>query len=377
MTSWSLTLLFIHLWISAFIVLYFYSINQKSRLYAIFSYLFGPYSCSKISQTHLINKHEQQASASRCRNANNSPSHDVNFLIRFFNIVFRRGDRNLQPPSTSGLNNDNIVSVHLSPSLNHRRSECTCERSSRDECESLQANKYSKETNTVLLEACSKLESSQHEESEPPSEITVQVNQVDTATAAIRAVKETYCDNKSQCYLPSSSISDIVSWRLWIKSHVPVAILVLIKISWLLYNQIVISAIVVSIGYFTYIYITDMETEPTWLTELGNLHRHGFNSIVAIVDICLLAYPVRILHFIYTAIYGWLYAVVTFIYWSQNPEKNIIYQEIDYNKPLAIFGYYILLTMLTFIMQLFHYFAYRLKLFIRYEYLLVKENCFQ
>lgn len=51
MTSWSLTILLIHLWLSAFIVLYFYSVNQKTRLTSLFTCLFGPISCANI-KTH-------------------------------------------------------------------------------------------------------------------------------------------------------------------------------------------------------------------------------------------------------------------------------------------------------------------------------------
>lgn len=347
MTSWSLTLLFIHLWISAFICLYFYSISQKSRLYAIFSYLFGPFSCSKISQSNLTNANVRKAKPI--------------FIVRLFNIIFGRKT-----------NPDELNSANNAVSETNTATENTDKQVSETNLNKKQAKlkaKYSNETDASLLGmTCQK----------PHFDVEInnpEPNEQQEAKSTPK-IKETYCDNKSQCYFPSSSVSDIDSWKLWIKSHVPTAILVLIKISWLLYNLIVISAIVVTIGYFTYIYITDMETEPTWLTEIGNLHRHGFNSIVAIVDIVLLAYPVRILHFVYTAIYGWLYALVTFIYWLQNPSENIIYQEIDYNKPLTILGYYALLTVLTFVMQVFHYFAYKFKLFIRYEYLLVKENCF-
>lgn len=189
-------------------------------------------------------------------------------------------------------------------------------------------------------------------------------------------VKETYCVKKAECEYPSSAASDVQSRSKWIKNHVPCVIMVLIKISWLLYNQIVISAIVVTVGYFSYVYITELETEPTWFSEIGNYHRHGVNSIVAIVDIVLLAYPVRILHFVYTLAYGWTYALVTLFFWLQNPQKNIIYQEIDYNRPFTILAFYFLLTVVTFFLQLFHFFAYKFKLFLRYEYNLFRENCF-
>lgn len=51
MTSWSLTILFIHLWLSDFIVLYFYSVSKKSIIYSIFAFLCGPFSCSKVKES--------------------------------------------------------------------------------------------------------------------------------------------------------------------------------------------------------------------------------------------------------------------------------------------------------------------------------------
>ncbi|RNA08552.1 hypothetical protein BpHYR1_009582 [Brachionus plicatilis] len=56
MTSWSLTILFIHLWLSAFITLYFYSIDQKTILSRFFRFVFGPFSCSrKVENVHFQN----------------------------------------------------------------------------------------------------------------------------------------------------------------------------------------------------------------------------------------------------------------------------------------------------------------------------------
>lgn len=178
--------------------------------------------------------------------------------------------------------------------------------------------------------------------------------------------KETYCVKKSACEYPSSLASDAKLRSDWIKKHVPCVILTLIKISWLLYNQIVISAIVVTVGYFSYVFITELETEPTWFSEIGNWHRHGFNSIVALIDIFLLAYPVCIMHFVYTVAYGWVYALVTFIFWLQDPVNNIIYTEIDYKRPYFVLTGYFGLTALTFVLQIVHFFAYRLKLSFRY-----------
>ena len=117
--------------------------------------------------------------------------------------------------------------------------------------------------------------------------------------------------------------------------------------------------------------------EPSWITEVGNMHRHGVNSLVAIVDIVLMAYPVHILHFIYTTMYGWTYALVVFFFWIQNPKENIVYEQIDYNKPFKLLGYYMLLTFLTFVLQCLHYLAYRFKLYLKEKYLEVKLSFFK
>ncbi len=197
-----------------------------------------------------------------------------------------------------------------------------------------------------------------------------------TETAACIRSSRTYCDNKHKCMMPShEAVSDAVRWRQWIHTHVPGFVLFIIKLSWLLYNNIVVSATVVTVGYFSFVAICGYEFDSTWLAELGNLHRHGFNSLVAIIDLVLLAYPVCILHFVYTASYGWIYALVTFFYWMYNTKENIVYEQIDYNKPFTVMVYYTLLTMSTFFMQMLHFFAYQVKLALREKYLRCRLNC--
>lgn len=364
MTSWSLTILFIHLWISAFIVLYFYSINQKSRLAAIFNYLFGPYSCSKIND-------DNSNKSKPAQKTNNDE--DLPFFIRLYKLIFTKSattqlsklpNSNKNEPRTEiddeiEPNNASEKSTPVEPIVVFVRSDDSPHQKNSPTKQQLKLKEpYLNEASTILLEENKTTETTARSSREKSK------------------IKETYCVKKSECQYLSETTVGSTHQSEWIKSHVPGLVLVLIKISWMLYNQIVISCFVVTIGYFTYVWLTDLETEPTWLTEIGNLHRHGFNSIVAIIDIILVAYPVRIFHFLYTAIYGWLYALVTFLYWFQNPPKNIIYAEIDYSKPIAILGYYVSLTLLTFAMQIIHFFAYKFKLFIRYEYLWVRENCF-
>ena len=328
MTSWSLALLFIHLWLSAFIVLYFYTIDKKSCLTSFFSFLFGPFSCSRSS--HVATN-----------NSNNTDTHQA-----FYSKVLKCFKSSTSSSSSS--NKSSQIAQEESVTLNNPANENADVNINMSKLEIVEQESSNIDNNNVLdCDEQSKL-------------------------------SKTYCSNKSKCQLPSSKIiSDSASLQLWINVHVPTFILILMKISWLLYNLIVISAILVTIGYFTYVNLNGLQMEPSWITEIGNLHRHGVNSIVAIVDIILMAYPVRILHFIYTSLYGWTYAIVVLIYWIQDPKENIIYEQIDYNRPFMLLGYYFLLTFLTLVLQTLHYLAYRFKLYLKEKYLEVKFNYFK
>jgi hypothetical protein len=324
MTSWSLMILLIHLWLTAFIVLYFYSIDKNTRMYALFSLLFGPFSCSKTG---------------RSLKSSAKPSNG-NFITKIVAVCFGKKDNPSQIESTPSTRADIVQSSHK-------------------EGEVLE----------VLIDRV--------EIGVKTQEVTFDENEtvVDVAEKSVWASR-TYCDNKGRCQMPSHEVgTDAKRWREWIHTHVPRVVLFIIKLSWLLYNNIVVSATVVTVGYFTFVSICGYQFDSTWMAELGNLHRHGFNSVVAIIDLILLAYPVRILHFVYTASYGWIYALVTFFYWLTNTKENIVYEQIDYNKPVMVMSYYVLLTMMTFFMQMLHFFAYQLKLSLREKYLKCRLNC--
>lgn len=150
----------------------------------------------------------------------------------------------------------------------------------------------------------------------------------------------------------------------------PLPINILVNVSWLLFNIVSISAVVVTITYFSYIYLTKLSIEPeaaTIIQILGNLHRHGFNSLVIIIDVILLSYPIRILHFVYTNIFGYVYVLITFLYWLSNPHTNIIYITLDYNVPLRSFSFFFIVTFSTFILQFMHYLVFKLKFYIKYK----------
>lgn len=341
MTSWSLTILFVHLWISGFISLYFYSINEGSCLTNLFTYLFGPFSCSRPLAGSAIKKNSKKDQKSCFAST------------KFRSLFFKKSLPTVSLPNRT-----------MNMTMSTEISAVDSKLNSLNEAKTTEAFKIEGDaelvTNQIIYVP------------------TVQQNLDKNSTSLMnnKSSHRTYCDNKSLCNIPSAFvISNAQSWKLWIDTHVPNFVLILIKISWLLNNLVVISALIVTCIYFSYAYLVDLEGEPTWVHELGNVHRHGINSLVALVDVIMLGYPIRILHFVYVIIYGWVYAVVTFLYWIQNPKENIIYDQIDYKNPLKLMIGYLLLTILVFLMQVLHFLTYRLKIFIRNKYCYNKCEC--
>lgn len=339
MTSWSLTILFVHLWIAAFISLYFYSINEKSWLNNVFSHLFGPFSCTRslsVSSTHSSdfqphsNRQKQQKSC--------------------FSNLFRSLFLKKTPKAAE------VYQANNRPTTNLLTQEPHLDNSS-SKTDEIKLNLDAGDINPTEL---------------TNNQIIFIPNIHENANARALTSKNshrTYCINKSHCNIPSAIvIYNRTSWKLWIDAHVPNFVLILIKIDWLLNNLVAISALMVTCIYFSYASLVDLKAEPTWAHELGNVHRHGINSLVALVDVIMLGYPIRILHFVFVIIYGWVYAFVTFLYWFSDPVNHVVYDQIDYKNPMKIMTAYLFLTILVFLMQVTHFLAYRLKLLIRAKY---------
>ncbi|XP_020716403.1 protein rolling stone isoform X2 [Ceratitis capitata] len=120
------------------------------------------------------------------------------------------------------------------------------------------------------------------------------------------------------------------------------------------------------ITFIYWIFISPIDPQSPW--ALYNLWAHGFNSILMILDHMLVAFPVRILHYVFPLIVGVVYAVFTLIYYYAggvdiygNP---YIYEILDWSKPgaatLTVFGTFVL----TFIFGCIHFGLYKLKRFI-------------
>ena len=101
------------------------------------------------------------------------------------------------------------------------------------------------------------------------------------------------------------------------------------KISWFLYETISLSAVIVTVVYFVAIY-----PQLDGTNSFEDISVHGINTVLVVFEMIVAAFPVRLLHGIYTIIFGLLYIIFSLIYWSQAPYKNIIYFDmLDWNRP--------------------------------------------
>lgn len=132
-----------------------------------------------------------------------------------------------------------------------------------------------------------------------------------------------------------------------------------LKISWALFEMISSSAIIVTVLYFTAIY-PHMSSRNTF----EDISVHGINSVLVIFEMIVSAYPVRLLHALYTIVFGLLYIIFTLIYWSQSPLENIIYRGmLDWNRPKnAIILTFVLLFLVVPFLQTVFFLLYKCRL---------------
>ena len=101
---------------------------------------------------------------------------------------------------------------------------------------------------------------------------------------------------------------------------------------WVIFNIAANVAIVITLLYWTLIFggkINGLD-----------ISTHLINSVLILIDLMLSAAPVRILHVVYPWILGFLYAMLTVIFWAVKGtnalDEPYIYSDIDYNNTPAV-----------------------------------------
>lgn len=132
------------------------------------------------------------------------------------------------------------------------------------------------------------------------------------------------------------------------------------KTSWLLGSIIYVFAIVVSVIYFVALFPSIGVTDGF----IHDLNMHAFNTVLVLIDVAIVARPIRLLHVIYPVMYGVCYLVFSAIYWSFDHTRNVLYPVVlDWNYPGTTSGVLVGLTVIGLpLVQLAHFGFYRLRL---------------
>ncbi|XP_061390127.1 protein rolling stone-like [Musca vetustissima] len=127
-----------------------------------------------------------------------------------------------------------------------------------------------------------------------------------------------------------------------------------LKFYWCSHWCVLVVATVITFMYWLFIYPTDNANA----SDLYNLWAHGFNSILMVLDHMLVAFPTRLMHFVYPLILGLIYAIFSLIYYfagGVDPSGNpYIYEILDWSSPgwatAITFGCILLVIIFSFLL---------------------------
>ncbi|KAK7490571.1 hypothetical protein BaRGS_00018174 [Batillaria attramentaria] len=102
-----------------------------------------------------------------------------------------------------------------------------------------------------------------------------------------------------------------------------------LKVAWLVYEMASAASIAVTVLYFVLLFDGTLSVISTVT--------HLLNTVYVILDVCVTAMPVRLLHVIYVAAYTVAYLVFSLIYWAADGVNSdgepYIYETLDWSKP--------------------------------------------
>lgn len=133
------------------------------------------------------------------------------------------------------------------------------------------------------------------------------------------------------------------------------------KIVWMLFNVAAVNALIVTIGYWGAIH--SRMGAKSLVGKLGyhNITAHLVNSIVMLIEGVVTPFPVRLLHVVYSNLYGLLYVTASIIFWLASGQ--IFYSFLDYSKQPGLAAIVIVIGFCIFqpLMQLLYYGIYRFR----------------
>ena len=103
----------------------------------------------------------------------------------------------------------------------------------------------------------------------------------------------------------------------------------LLVLDWLLFNLAASSAVIITLGYWVFVY-WDLDG-TSWLPS--DIHLHVVNTVLLLVEVILSAIPMQLLHVIYPMIMGTVYVTFSVVYWATDKDRVLYPEVLDWNKP--------------------------------------------
>lgn len=106
------------------------------------------------------------------------------------------------------------------------------------------------------------------------------------------------------------------------------------KIYWGLHTTTLTISLVITIIYWIFLFPLYIETIPV---NALSILAHAFNSILMVIDVIIVAFPVRILHIFLPILFTLCYLIFSIIYYfaggTDSLGNRFIYPILDWNKP--------------------------------------------
>ncbi|KAJ3656191.1 hypothetical protein Zmor_015287 [Zophobas morio] len=132
-------------------------------------------------------------------------------------------------------------------------------------------------------------------------------------------------------------------------------------------------AFLVTILYWTFIYDPKVD-----VLSLANICSHATNSVVTMVDLFVVAHPVRLLHGFYPGVFLIIYGLFSAVYYvCGGRDKNgyiYIYNFLDWRKPWCTFGICMGLVVIVNILHSIVWLLYQLRKWIHLKYCTPEED---
>ena len=135
------------------------------------------------------------------------------------------------------------------------------------------------------------------------------------------------------------------------------------KISWMLFSTVANGAIIVSVVYFAALY--PQIYSKGQFPGAADFNLHGINSVIILLELALSALPVRLLHAVFTMVFGAAYVTMSALLYAFYSKDAIYPDVLDWNHPGATAGTVCgLILGAVPILQLVLFCLYKLRVFV-------------